>query len=194
MAFTIVGVQKTTGRSRQTPKLFISEEYFANKCDDSGNVLPAEDWQHPRPEDLRYCRLGTLVTDKRAWDLIKIVLRLGTGQLKGCARIIETDQDSWLRSRTETWNKRAERERQRRAEHDRQEKEAREPVYAFCPRCGATTESCKNPHHRGLHPCIKCGGGIGNRELRYCSNCLDLPWREQRERAVGHQIVYLTEE
>ncbi len=198
MAFTIVGVERTTPEQRNTSELFISEEYLPHKeCDDTGNVLPGQDWQHPPLEDLHYCRVGTMVTDARAWELIRIVLEQGARELGGHARVIMTEQGSWLRGKIETWSKRAERERLQREEDERQERlkrEAEEPSYAFCPRCGETTECCKDPRHRGPNPCMRCGGGFGGRSPRRCVNCYDLAWREKRENAIGHEIVYLNEE
>jgi hypothetical protein len=198
MAFTIIGTNKVTADRRRSVSLFISEEYLPYKeRDTSGNVLPNQKWQHPTPNELHYCKVGTLVTDDRASQLITTMLELGADQKGGHARVMFMDEVSWLKKRTETWKDRAKRERQRLAERERQEilkEAAKEPSYAFCPRCGATTESCKNPRHRGSNPCMKCGGGLGESEHRHCVNCLDLPWREKREQAVGQKIVYLTEE
>lgn len=198
MAFTVIALKKRTAEQRCSVALFISEEYLPYKeTDPSGNVLPNQEWQHPNLDELHYCRIGTLVTGDRVSQLINVMLELGGDQLGGHARVMFTDEALWLEQRIETWEDRAQRELQQLAERERQEmlkEAAREPSYAFCPRCGATTELCKNPRHRGSHPCMKCGGGVADREHRYCANCLDLPWREKREQAARHQVVYLNEE
>jgi hypothetical protein len=198
MAFTVIGTNKVTAEQSRSVALFTSEEYLPHKeRDTSGNVLPNQEWQHPTPDQLHYCELGTLVTDDRVSQLINAMLELGADQMGGHARVVFTDDAPWLKQRTETWEDRAERERQQLAERERQEslkEAAKEPCYAFCTRCGATTESCKNLRHRGSNPCMKCGGGLGDSVHRYCVNCLDLPWREKREQAVGQKIVYLNEE
>jgi len=41
---------------------------------------------------------------------------------------------------------------------------------------------------------MDCGGGAGDDTRRFCVNCLDLHWREKREKAIGGSITYLSEE
>ncbi len=67
-------------------------------------------------------------------------------------------------------------------------------MHDWCPHCGARTEACQYWKHRGTNRCMECNGGVGNRVERYCGNCLDLPFREQREELSGEQITYTREE
>jgi len=198
MAFTFLALNKTTSEHKRLVTLFISEEYAAFKeTDTSGNVLPNQDWQHPVPEKLHYCKVGSLVGDERVTHLVRAVLELGAGEMGGHARVMFTDRAPWIKQQTETWEDRATREREQLAERSRQEKlkeDAKAPVYEYCSRCEETTESCKNPRHRGSSLCIECGGGLADKERRHCLNCVDLPWRERREEATGREIVYLNEE
>ena len=101
----------------------------------------------------------------------------------------------WLNDRLETWADRQARMEEEEAEHQRYAEEmARAPVYDFCERCGGQTEKCKGSQHRGHSHCMACGGRVGDAAARLCVNCLDLPYREKREKAIGEEIMYLGEE
>jgi hypothetical protein len=203
MAFTIVGMRKTaeSGNPRETT-VFVSQEYVPHKERDAvGGVLPNQEWQHPDPETLHYCRLGALTADVRVEDLIESILDLGAGQMGGHVRILFQEHAPWIEERLESWRDRHERRAREEQEYEREREmqaaaqaSERAPVYDCCPRCNSQTEQCKSPIHRGQNRCMRCNGGVSNIAKRHCDNCNDLKYREKREAALGHPIAYAGEE
>jgi hypothetical protein len=181
-------------------RLLVSNEYSVDKERDAeGKVLPDQEWQHPDPTTLRYAEFGRFNCPESFASFVHDLLHLGVGQYGGHVRLIEEDtavvakdrEQSWAEKldQDETWREEMEAERQR--EHYLEEQK-RAPVYQWCSRCGGQREACKNPAHRG-NKCMHCCGGVGDTNNRYCTNCLDLPFREKREKALGHEIVYTGE-
>jgi len=74
-----------------------------------------------------------------------------------------------------------------------EQREPYEPRYEFCERCNAVTEQCLHWNHQGVSRCMDCGGGVGDSVDGYCLTCIDLVYREKREKALGHKIVYAGE-
>jgi hypothetical protein len=203
MAFTVLGVHQSNADSELVrTALFISQEYIPHKDTDStGAVLPDQEWQHPEPENLHYCKLGVLTGDERVQGLIQCLFDLGADQLGGHARIMFLEQCSWITHQIESWADRHARCEQERIERERQheiemaaEQALRAPVYDYCPRCCKENEQCKDPHHRGQNRCMTCNGGLGDPTYRRCTNCLDLPCRQKRDAKLGQAIVYTGEE
>lgn len=195
MAFTIVGLKASDAADFCNVTLFISQEYAPHKeRDELCRVLRDQEWQHPEPEALRYCRLGTLTNDRRVQGILEALLDLGAGEMGGHIRILYLDECVWLAGQLESWEDRERHDAEERAEEERRKMERRAPVYAYCRRCQTDTEQCKEPRHRGTNRCIRCCGGFWNGSLRHCNNCADLPYREKREAALGHPIVYSGEE
>jgi hypothetical protein len=178
--------------------LYVSQDYIPHKQRDAlGGVLPNQEWQHPEPAALRYCEIGTSVADERVTQRMESILNLGIGQFGGHGRILELESCTWLNDRLETWADRQSRTAQEQAEAESQkcaEEMAMAPVFDFCKRCVDETEQCKGSTHRGHSRCMLCNGGLGDEFARLCLNCLDLPYRERREKAIGEKIVYLGEE
>lgn len=193
MAITLIGIRESADAGHITT-FFISGEYIPHKeRDEFGNVLPDQEWQHPEPAGLHYCRLGTFAMDEGVGHLLDALLNLGATQMGGHVRVKVVEDASWMPRQIETWADRAEREETERIERERQYQFEHAQVYGYCSRCAEHTEQCKNPQHRGPNLCINCNGGAGNTTDRHCSNCLDLPWRNKRERALGQEIVYTSE-
>lgn len=199
MAFTVIvlrGAAAGTDLLRST--LFFSQEYLPQKeRDPSGAVLPNQEWQHPQPDELHYCEIGTLAGDERVTGLVDMFLNVGTSESGGHVRILFLEDCPWLKDRLETWGDRQARAKQEYAEEQRERQRqemAKAPVYKYCEQCGEETEQCKGPEHRGRSRCMTCGGGPGDLGARYCVNCVDLPYRERREATIGQPIVYLSEE
>jgi hypothetical protein len=118
----------------------------------------------------------------------------------GHARLITDGAEDILKGRQQSWDEKlAEDEKQREAEKAERyremeiERQESAPIFEYCSRCGGRREVCKNHLHRGDRKCMECGGGVGDVRLRYCINCLDLPYRELREKAIGEPIVYAGE-
>jgi len=203
MAITVLGIKKH-GAQGAFPRttFFVSQEYVPHKeTDSSGAVLPNQEWQHPKPETLHYCKLGALTSDGGVDGLFHALLELGAGQMGGHVRILTPEECSWLNGRIESWADRHLREKQEELERERQhaaemaaEQALRAPVYDYCPRCDERTEQCKGPAHRGENRCITCNGGLGDTNRQHCNNCLDLSYRQKRETALGERVVYLGEE
>jgi hypothetical protein len=200
MAFTIVGMRKATekGHPRETI-VYVSHEYIPHKERDAmGGVLPNQEWQHPDPQTLHYCRLGTLMADLRVENLVESILGFGADHMGGHIRILFQEHAPWIEERLDSWSERRAREQQ---EYEREremqaaaEAAERAPVYDYCPRCNNQMEQCKNPMHRGHNRCMRCNGGESNVAKRHCNNCHDLKYREKREAALGHSITYAGEE
>jgi hypothetical protein len=203
MAYTVLVLTDPQGDGLLSESvLFISEEYSPTKeRDASGAILPDQEWQHPAPEGLQYCKFGNSSADARVNQHLKTLLSLGVGQLGGHVRMLYLAECSWLKCQTENWEnrhaheaKRLEAEQRRELEPHLAELREREPIYDYCGRCRREMEQCKGASHRGPNKCIQCCGGVGNPNLRHCRNCLDLPYREKREEALGHPIVYAGED
>ncbi len=112
----------------------------------------------------------------------------------GHGRILHVDQCPWLEGQIESWEQRQERSDLEEQAERAAEEEIRRSVYAKCERCGATTEQCKGPSHRGQNRCMACCGGVADARRRICSNCIDIPYREKREQASGQTISYIGEQ
>jgi hypothetical protein len=199
VAFTAIVLRTAPGEGGiRRSTLYVSQEYIPHKeKDESGAVLPNQEWQHPEPAELHYCEIGTLAGDERVTQLLESTLDLGIGQFGGHGRILNLDDCPWMNDRLETWADRQARTEEEEAEAERQRyaaEMARAPIYGYCARCGCETEQCKGPQHRAENRCMSCGGGLGDVRERYCINCLDLPFREKREQAIGERVVYLGEE
>jgi RES domain-containing protein len=203
MAYTILRINRVNRATKLCESvIYISQEYLPHKeRDATAAVLPNQQWQHPEPEDLYYCRLGTLKADRRSAQLFESSVSLGIGQIGGHGRLLDFKECPWLRRRTIPWaklkttiHKTFIEEEERRAAEEARKAEARRPIHEYCRRCDALTEQCKDPNHRGSNRCMDCCGGVADRENRRCVNCLDLPYREKREAALGHKIVYEGEE
>jgi hypothetical protein len=186
-------------------RLYVSNEYdVTKKRDAAGKVLPDQEWQHPEANTLRYTAFGRFGCPESFESFLNAWLQLGVGQFGGHVRFIEEDAAAIVNGRQQSWDAKlsedearseemeAERERERYREHCL-EQERRAPHHDWCGRCGASQEVCKNHAHRG-NRCMQCSGGIGDGANRYCRNCLDLPYRELREKVLGAPIVYTGEE
>jgi hypothetical protein len=196
MAITLLKITKRRARRELLRTTFlISEEYIQHKeTIPDGAVLPNQTWQHPEPETLRYCKLGEFDGDGRVDGIFRALLDLGANQMGGHIRILTPEKCRWLNGRIESWTDRHIRE-ERGLERSRAAEQAlRAPLYAYCPRCDEPTEQCKESAHRGENRCMTCNGGMGDTNRRYCNNCLDLPYREKRESAIGERVVYMGEE
>lgn len=201
MALTVIGIREKDGEMVRT-NLYVSQEYLPHKdCDERGIVLADQEWQHPDAETLRYCFAGALEGDGRVESLLSHVLESGGPWSGGHLRVLFPDNADWIMDQLESWESRWQRERgeleAHHAAHRAQESERREratPIYGPCPKCGGQTEQCKGLKHRGTHRCGVCCGGIMDHANRYCANCLDLPYREKREAALGEPIIYSGEE
>ena len=189
----------------QSLRLFVSNEYDVTKeRDASGKVLPNQEWKHPDANTLRYTEFGRFDCPESFESSLNAWLHLGVGRFGGHVRLIDEDAASILNGRQQGWDAKlkedearreemeAERERERYREHCLEE-QRRAPHYDWCGHCGASREVCKNHAHRG-NRCMHCCGGVGDAANRYCRNCLDLPYRELREKALGAPIVYAGEE
>jgi hypothetical protein len=182
--------------------LYLSQEYLPHKeRDDDGVVLPNQEWQHPEPTELHYCHIGTLHGDDRVVQMLEATLHLGNSQFGGHGRLLVLDTCPWINEHLETWEDRHAREAEEQAQRDEglaaewhREWTLATPVFAYCQRCEQSTEQCKGPSHRGSNRCMRCCGGVGDTRVRYCANCLDLPYREHRERAINEPITYSGEE
>lgn len=200
MAMTLLGVPKKDRENIETA-YYLSQEYSPAKDKDAlGNIVPNQEWQHPVPETLSYCRLGVVTGTDRTDGILKALLTLGAGQMGGHIRII-LETAEWIEERVETLDDRRRREEQeeneRYAHHIAEQQEERrqaEPLYAHCHRCQSSAEQCKGPNHGGANRCMHCCGGIGDAANRICRNCLDLTWREKREQLSGEREVYEGEE
>jgi hypothetical protein len=196
MGITVLCVKEEGGM-----RLFVSSEYSVTKeRDTGGRVLPDQKWQHPEATALRYTEFGKFDCPSSFGGFMDSWLHLGAGEFGGHVRFISEDAAAILKGRRQSWNDKidadethqqemeAERERERYLEHCLEE-QRRAPVYDWCNRCGRSQEVCKNPAHRG-NRCMRCCGGVGEASNRHCVNCLDLPYREMREKALGEPIIY----
>src|ERR1700722_11158154 len=122
MAITLLGVKKHRAECEFPPTtFFISQEYIPHKeTDPSGAVLPNQKWQHPEPDALHYCQLGTLIGDTSVGGLFDILLKLGAGQMGGHVRILTPEECPWLDGRIESWADRHLRENQEELEQEGQ--------------------------------------------------------------------------
>jgi len=199
VAYTIVVVHSADDEGElHRRRVYLSQEYLPHKeRDESGALLPNQEWQHPEPSELHHCDVGMLNGDQRAMQLIEVILNLGTGQTGRHGRMLTLESCPWIEERLETWvDRQAQVEEEQAAEERRRyaEEMARAPVYGYCERCARETEQCKGPQHRGRNRYMACGGGLGESRNRVCVNCVDLPYREKREQALGHPIVYSGED
>jgi hypothetical protein len=198
MAMTVVCVHSRQEDGTVHLSLFASNEYLPYKERDSyGNVLPNQEWQHPDPATLRYNELGTLSHSERVSQLLQSIVALGTGQMGGHIRVIEATDKTIIQGRLQSWADRSKFEETERGRElrERESEELRsQRLFEYCPRCGTETEACQSPMHRGQTRCTTCGGGIADVTNRHCVNCLDIPWREQREKHTGAPIIYGTED
>jgi hypothetical protein len=182
-------------------RLFVSSEYSVHKeRDTEGKVLPHQEWQHPDPTTLRYTEFGKLDCPQSFVGFLDAWLHLGVREFGGHVRLIRDGAAAIVSGREQSWEDKLDEDDARRqemeAERERErliEEQKRAPVYEWCTRCGAEREACKNPAHRGERRCMQCCGGVGDTNNRYCVNCLDLPYREKREKALGTAIVYTGE-
>src|SRR5580658_8871638 len=112
MGYTVLIVTNPQGDGLlRESTLFISEEYSPTKeRDANGAVLPGQEWQHPPPEAMHYCKFGGSSADARAEQHLKTMLSLGAGQLGGHVRVLCLTECAWLTSQTENWDDRHERE------------------------------------------------------------------------------------
>jgi hypothetical protein len=159
-----------------------------------------KEWQHPDPMTLRYAEIGGLRCDGRLSGLMRPLFHFGTEAFGGHIRFIEDGSSEIAATREQSWDEKIAQDAayfnglaRERQEVMRLEEQKRAPVYEFCARCEAEREACKSPEHRDRR-CMVCCGGIGDRSNRYCSNCLDLPFRKKREEALGRSVVYAGEE
>ena len=198
MGLTLLCVTEKMDDGSVGRRLLISNEYSVHK------EIGQKEWQHPDATALVYTEFGKLVADERLSGLLHPLLHFGTETFGGSIRYIEDGADEIAFGREQSWERKTAAdedyfERLRLEEYERQkaslalEQENRAPAYEFCPRCEARREACKNPDHRGAR-CMECCGGLGDSSNRYCSNCLDLPFRQKREKALGQEIVYAGEE
>jgi hypothetical protein len=148
---------------------------------------------------LRYTEIGELNGPDRVTHLLQTVIAHGDKFSGGHLRIISEQAGEIAEGRLQSWEEKQAAEdalrKESEAERARQhwiEEQRRAPVYEWCARCRAEREVCKNPEHRG-NRCMHCCGGVGDTENRHCTNCLDLPYREKREKALGASIVYAGE-
>lgn len=191
---TIVSVHSKQEDGTVHLGLFASNEYLPYKERDAdGNVLPNQEWQHPDPARLRYNELGTLKNSERLSQLFQAIVDVGTGQMGGHIRVIEATDTTCVQGKLQSWTERFDYEEAERAEQLEERRRREERLYEYCPRCGTQTEACKSPLHRGQNRCMECGGGVADVTERHCVNCLDLPWREKREKSLGAPIVYESE-
>jgi hypothetical protein len=197
MGLTLLCVTETMDDGSIARRLLISNEYSVHK--DNGE----KEWQHPDSESLRYTEFGNLALDERLSGLMHTLLYFGTETFGGHIRFIEDGAAGIASGREQTWTRKSTEdkeyyERLKAEEYERHcaqmklEHEKRAPMYEFCTRCQEQREACKNPEHRGRR-CMSCCGGLGDASNRHCSNCLDLPYRQQREKALGDEIVYAGE-
>lgn len=111
MAMTLLGVPKKDRESNETV-YYLSQEYSPTKNKDAlGNIVPNQEWQHPVPETLSYCRLGVVTGTDRTDGILKSLLTLGAGQMGGHIRII-LETAEWIEERVETLDDRRRREKQ----------------------------------------------------------------------------------
>jgi|ERR1700688_2281398 hypothetical protein len=122
MAFTVLGIHGSTADAESLwTTLFISQEYIPHKDTDSnGAVSPDQEWQHPEPETLHYCKFGALTSDDRVDCLTHALFDLGAAQMGGHVRIMFLEQCPWITSRIESWADRHARSEQERIERERQ--------------------------------------------------------------------------
>ena len=187
------------GAESAAVRWFVSNEYLPWKERDAeGKVLPNQEWQHPDPSTLRYTEVQGEGAPNVFPNLIEIIEKNDRKAPNSHIRVIHEGALEISAGRLQSWKEKiAEDEAWRDAEQRREmdiENEKRAPVYEYCSRCDGEREACKNPKHRGNRKCMTCCGGVGNRDLRHCMNCLDLPYRELREKALGAPIVYAGEE
>jgi hypothetical protein len=200
MAMTFLCVHATQGDDKSTLRLFISNEYTPHKDRDAdGKVLPNQEWQHPDPLTLRYTEMGVGLSGPGSHftSIVQTMMQHGVKCFGGHARLITEGAEDILNGRQQSWEEKlAEDQASREAwEAERlqemwAEEQKRAPVYEYCSRCGEEREACKNLFHRGERRCMSCCGGVSDTHNRYCVNCLDLPYRELREKALGTVIVY----
>jgi hypothetical protein len=202
MALTILAINQSLTTGLYRTAIYFSQEYMPYKATDAvGAVLTGQEWQRPDAETLRYCDIGELVTDTRVDGLLSTLLSLGAAEMGGHIRILFMDECPWLNGHLETWADRWARSQRELEERERQHvaelaamEAMRAPILGYCPRCFRQTEQCKGDRHRGENRCMKCNGDLGDPNRRWCANCIDLPYREKREAALGHAIVYAGEE
>jgi hypothetical protein len=199
MAMTWLCFHQTQG-DLNTLRLFVSNEYTPHKDRDAtGKVLPNQEWQHPDPRTLRYTEMGAGLSapGSHFTSMVRMMIQEGMDFFGGHGRLITEGAEDILGGRQQSWDKKfAEEEESRRADEYRRmeiEREERAPVYEYCSRCNAEREGCKNYNHRGARRCMQCCGGVGDARVRHCRNCLDLPYRELREKALGEPIIYACE-
>jgi hypothetical protein len=181
-------------------RLFVSHEYSVDKERDAeGRILPDQEWKHPDPTTLRYTALGTFPCPGSFVGFLQALLHLGVHEFGGHVRLIRDGAAAIALGREQSWDEKLKQDEAHReemeAERERErqiEEQQRAPVYEWCTRCGAQREACKSHAHRG-NRCMQCCGGVGDTNNRHCVNCLDLPYREQREKFTGNPIVYTGE-
>lgn len=190
MGLTLLCVTESKGSGSVDRRLFVSNEYSVHKDGDE------KDWQHPDPRTLRYTEFGKLVSDERLSSMLHPLLYFGAETFGSHVRFIEDGAADIASGREQTWEQKTAQDKEyfQQLEAERHaemmlEYQKQAPVYEFCARCRGQKESCKNPAHRG-NLCMECCGGVWDRSNRYCSNCLDLPYREKREKSLGEAVVY----
>ena len=194
---TFLCVQDNEGAEGSGLRLLISNQYSLHKDrDDEGKVLPNQEWLHPDPTTLRSTAIGDLNAPEHVTRLMQTMVDPSVEFFGGHVRIISEHATEIAEGRLQGWEARQadddarpeemEAERQLEMEIERQKSS---PIHECCPRSGGESEVCKSP----LHPGMTCGGGVGDTRIRHCVNCLDLPYRELREKALGAPIEYAGE-
>jgi hypothetical protein len=148
---------------------------------------------------LRYTEFGTFNCPESFTGFVNAILHLGVREFGGHVRLIDENGAAIADGREQSWAEKLDQDdawrQEMEAERERErwiEEQTRAPNYEWCNRCGGQQEACKNPAHRG-NRCMHCCGGVADTANRYCINCLDLPYREKREKALGSAIVYTGE-